>query len=160
MTNKNVKTQLVVFSNDYQVTNKQLNTNLKIMLDAMNGYERSTWKFAHALYNIIENELYVDDFKTLKAFADKLGIAGSILSRVKFGIPNMETLKKYGYDESNMTLSKSYILYRLEDNQVAFLEWCKKHNVKLDLISEKKMVSFIDEFVGKQDKAIETGEST
>ena len=154
----NNKTQLVVFTNDYQVTNKELNTNLKKMLEAMNRAEKSTWDYARALYNIIKDELYKDDFKTLKAFGEKLGISAPIMTRVKNGVPNMETLSWYGYNENNITLSKSYILFTLGENQTAFLNYAKDNNIKLDVISESKMVSIIKEYLNKNNEAVENEE--
>lgn len=64
------------------LSNKKLTTQVNKIYTALKGMEKNKWQFAESVANIMNNELYVDDFETDKAFAEFLGVSPSYVSRV------------------------------------------------------------------------------
>ena len=58
-----------------QLQSKDLKKNLNKMLQTMSGVNKNQWQYAIALHNIVSNEYYKPDFKTVPDFADAVAAA-------------------------------------------------------------------------------------
>jgi len=152
---------LIKINQDNNLMAKPLAKQFDSMLKAVAEADRATWKFYTALANIIDNELYkLDNCETVKEFCEKYKIAQPLATRAKLGVKNLKVLAEYGYDEKNITVSKSYILARLGENQKAFLEYCKQNKIDLSALGEKGMELKIKEYITFVNGAIDNGTET
>lgn len=148
---------LITIATENNVIVKPLEKQFNIMLKAVAQADRATWTFYKAVATIINDELYkLDDCETVKAFCEKWKISAPIATRAKWGVDNLKVLKEYGYNESNITLSKSYILSRLAENQKVFLDMLQEKEEEgfLTKVGETELERRIKEFKKMVDKAI------
>ena len=114
-------------SNVSKLVNKDLRSNVSKMLTATASTNKNMWVLAVGAYNIIENELYKDDFGTLEKFGVALDCKKSTLSKwanaVRFIYSN---LKAYGYDMEKISYSNAYLLSSLGNDFEAFMKQYEK----------------------------------
>lgn len=98
------------------LVNKDLRKNVTAMVQASNGLSKSMWKYAIAVHNIIEGELFKDDFKTQKAFAKAMDTNESTLSKFHSAVECVTNdLHNYGYSMENISYSNAYLLSTIEN---------------------------------------------
>ena len=98
------------------LVNKDLRKNVTAMVQASNGLSKSMWKYAIAVHNIIEGELFKDDFKTQKAFAKAMDTNESTLSKFHSAVECVTNdLQNYGYSMENISYSNAYLLSTIEN---------------------------------------------
>lgn len=98
------------------LVNKDLRKNVTAMVQASNGLSKSMWKYAIAVHNIIEGELFKDDFKTQKAFAKAMDTNESTLSKFHSAVECVTNdLHAYGYSMENISYSNAYLLSTIEN---------------------------------------------
>ena len=119
------------------LVNKELKKNLRTMLQAMESGRKSSWKFATAVYNVINGEEFTDDFKSQDDFAKYIGLSKASISQyvgaVKFIIDRGIDLNTTKY-----TLGLAY-LYSTIDDFNDFVNWFEDHfKLELDELSVKK----------------------
>ena len=165
MTTKQQKYAVTINSEKFELTNKDLSKELNNMVQAMQSLKNSTWKYAHAVTNIVIHELYKDDFKTRKAFTDSIGLKESLCSKyVKacdFKAVSVHTyIMNLKLDNPNInedevingfSVNKCYYLQTLVENNlfVEFLDFIGEDADKLHLISERKLEELLKAFKNK-----------
>lgn len=155
-----MENNLIVSNNLNQLQNKSLKKELVTILKAMENISKSTWTYAKAMHTIVEDELYIDDYKNIKEFAEKcVKVAPSTMTKYTNAVKGMKELEKFGYTENDFTVSKANILYTLGENMKAYVEYAKANNFRIDLMSEKEMVNNIKKYLNGNDEAIENGSS-
>lgn len=98
------------------LVNKDLRKNVTAMVQASNGLSKSMWKYAIAVHNIIDGELFKDDFKTQKAFAKAMDTNESTLSKFHSAVECVTNdLHNYGYSMENISYSNAYLLSTIEN---------------------------------------------
>lgn len=165
MTTKQQKYQVAINGEKFALTNADLSKELTTMVDAMQSLKSNTWKYAQAVTNIVNHELYKDDFKTRKAFTDSIGLKESLCSKyvkacdfrhvsvhtyimnLKLDNPNINE------DEviNGFSVNKCYYLQVLVENNlfVEFLDFIGEDAEKLHLISERKLEELLKAFKNK-----------
>lgn len=165
MTTKQQKYQVAINGEKFALTNADLSKELTSMVDAMQSLKTNTWKYAQAVTNIVNHELYKDDFKTRKAFTDSIGLKESLCSKyvkacdfrhvsvhtyimnLKLDNPNINE------DEviNGFSVNKCYYLQSLVEKEVfvEFLDFIGDDADKLHLISERKLEELLKAFKNK-----------
>ena len=96
---------------------KELKSNLKKMLQAMNGVNKSQWQYAIALHNIIVNEYFKPDFKSQNEFASAIGIDKGTISKYVGAVRVMVNVltPKFHYSIEQVPYSKASCLASIKD---------------------------------------------
>ena len=137
------------------LANKELKSNLKAMLTALETGKKATWQYAFAVRNIVEKESFKQDFETLKGFADYVNMTkGSIsqmVNAVKFvERENLVPVKKDGKPDFagiSITVSNAYILSVLsEEDFEDFVEYCEDKEIPVYALSQNTLKSVIKEW--------------
>lgn len=165
MTTKQQKYQIAINDQKFELTNEKLTDNLTTMIEALQGLKANTWACAQAVANIINGELYKDDFKTRKAFTDSIGIKESLCTKYVKAC-NFKAVSVHTYimnlklDNPNInesavingfSVNKCYYLQSLVEKEVfvEFLDFIGEDADKLHLISERKLEELLKAFKNK-----------
>lgn len=165
---KNTSTALIINNPDSvnALINIELRKNVSEMLQAMSSINGDTWKFAIAVSNIIESNLYKDDFENLEKFATVMDTTKSTLSRYNKSVLFITNdLSEYGYNDENgnvvkysmenMTYGKSYVLSTLKEE--SFKAFMKKHKkTNFSRLAQSQIEKLVKEWKEKEKKAVET----
>lgn len=165
MTTKQQKYEVAINGEKFELSNKDLSKNLNNMVIAMQSLKTNTWKYAQAIANIVNGELYKDDFKTRKAFTDSIGLKESLCSKyVKacdFKAISVHTyIMNLKLDNPNIneeevingfSVNKCYYLQVLVEKElfVEFLDFIGEEADKLHIMSERKLEELIKAFKNK-----------
>lgn len=135
------------------LVNKDLRKNVTAMVQASTGLSKSMWKYAIAVHNIVDGELFKDDFKTQRAFAKAMDTNESTLSKFYSAVECVTNdLPAYGYTMENITYSNAYLLSTIEDLS-AFMEVYK--DTDFSKIGKNQLEKLISAYKRPKDEAIE-----
>lgn len=168
MTTKQQKYEVAINGEKFELSNKDLSKNLNDMVIAMQSLKKNTWKYAQAITNIVNNELYKDDFKTRKAFTDSIGLKESLCSKyvkacdflhvsVHTYIMNLK-LDNPDIDEKavidGFSVNKCYYLQVLVEKElfVEFLDFIGEEAYNLHTMSERKLEELLKAFKNKDNE--------
>lgn len=131
------------------LVNKDLRKNVTAMVQASNGLSKSMWKYAIAVHNIIDGELFKDDFKTQKAFAKAMDTNESTLSKFHSAVECVTNdLHEYGYTMENISYSNAYLLSTIDDLS-AFMD--KYHDTDFSKIGKNQLEKLISAYKKPQE---------
>ena len=165
MTTKQQKYEIAINGEKFELSNKDLSKNLNNMVIAMQSLKTNTWKYAQAIRNIVNGELYKDDFKTRKAFTDSIGLKEALCSKyikacdfkevsVHTYIMNLK-LDNPNIDEKaiidGFSVNKCYYLQVLVEKElfVEFLDFIGDEAYNLHTMSERKLEELLKAFKNK-----------
>lgn len=165
MTTKQQKYEIAINGEKFELSNKDLSKNLNNMVKAMQSLKANTWQYAQAIRNIVNGELYKDDFKTRKAFTDSIGLKESLCSKyvkacdfkevsVHTYIMNLK-LDNPNIDEKavidGFSVNKCYYLQVLVEKElfIDFLEFIGEEAENLHTMSERKLEDLLKAFKNK-----------
>lgn len=112
--------------------NKSLIGQLKVMQDSKLEYTKSNWKLASAMWNVVQGELFKDDFKSLTEFYKFVGMSKSNATELvkAYGFMNKHMLiptnkqGKPAFAEISGTVGVAYELSKLsEEDYKSFEKW-------------------------------------
>lgn len=165
MTTKQQKYQVAINGEKFALTNADLSKELTTMVESMQSLKANTWRYAQAVANIVNHELYKDDFKTRKAFTDSIGLKESLCSKyvkacdflrisVYTYVMNLKQDNPHIKESeviNSFSVNKCYYLQTLVENNlfVEFLEFIGEDADKLHLISERKLEELLKAFKNK-----------
>lgn len=75
--------EMMIMNTELNFVNKQLSTEVSKISKAISSDKKSKWVVADAIRKIVDEELFKDDFKTEKEFADFLGTSRPNLNKLK-----------------------------------------------------------------------------
>ena len=105
--------------NTTELVNKKLGTQLNNIKKAVETGNNQQWKIADAIAEIVDNELFIDDFESEKNLASVLGMSRSNLNKMK----NASHYHKEVSELKAFTLSKVMELLVIpKEDIVAFLD--------------------------------------
>ena len=149
------KNELMTVKGINALANKELKSNLKAMLTALETGKKATWQYAFAVRNIVEKESFKQDFETLKGFADYVNMTkGSIsqmVNAVKFvereNLVPVKKDRKPDFAGISITVSNAYILSVLsEEDFEDFVEYCEDKEIPVYALSQNTLKSVIKEW--------------
>lgn len=124
-TTTNTAGALLVRDNINQLKCKELKTAVRKMLESSYGINKNMWVYAINANNIIQDELYKDDYINLANLASALGTSKGTLSKYSNAVQLMvNSLAEFGYNVENITLTNVIELLPVKDNIAEFM---KKH---------------------------------
>ena len=134
------------------LANKEIKSNLKVMLQAVENGKKATWQYAIALFKIMGEEQYKEDFHDLKTFAEYVNSSKSTLSQYNNAVAFMvrENLipmkeQKNGkevidYASINLTVANAYLLSVLSEEEFKqFNEYCENNDIIVFSLSQNKL---------------------
>ena len=135
-----------------QLQSKDLKKNLNKMLQAMSGVNKNQWQYAIALHNIVSNEYYKPDFKTVPDFADAIGLDKGTVSRYVSSVKIMvNTLTpKYGISFEQMPYSKAASLATIKNLD----EFIKVMGIDLLKVTSRELEQAKRDYKAMQDSAV------
>lgn len=92
----------LVLVNVNELKNKTLKTQLNKINTAIVSGKKSQWNIAEAIYKIMTDSLYVDDFENEKEFADYMGMSRPNLNKLKRCVEYRDTLELNDYSTSKV----------------------------------------------------------
>ena len=148
---------VIIYNQTYSIANKDLQKNVSMMLKANESIKKDLWKYAIASYNIISQELYKEDFKSITKFAKALDVNVSVLSKYANAVDCMlNQLEALGYTMEKMSVGKAYLLSTVEDLN-DFIKWSK--NAKLELLTQAQLEDLIKNYKKRFEEVVETEEA-
>ena len=134
------------------LANKEIKSNLKTMLQAVESGKKATWQYAIALSKIMGEEQYKEDFHDLKSFAEYVNSSKATLSQYNNAVSFMvrENLiptkeQKNGkavidYAGINLTVANAYLLSVLtEEEYEQFKKYCEENGLVVFALSQNKL---------------------
>ena len=134
------------------LANKEIKSNLKAMLQAVENGKKATWQYAIALSKIMGEEQYKEDFHDLKTFAEYVNSSKATLSQYNNAVAFMvrENLipmkeQKNGksvidYASINLTVANAYLLSVLSEEEFKqFKEYCENNDIIVFALSQNKL---------------------
>ena len=156
-------TTALTANNNFNLANKELKTNINKYVKAYFAEASSAWDKAQACYNIIENELYTEDFPNVKDLYTFLNITKSRCSQITNAYKFVHANNLIKADEKNKTtygtsVDNAYMLSTL-DNYIDFEAYALSNgHVNFLSYSQKALKDLIKEY-NKSLKAIDTDEA-
>ena len=137
---------------------KELKKSLTKMIQAMAGVNKNQWQYAIQLHNIVSNEYYKPDFKTVPDFADAIGLDKGTVSRYVSAVKIMvNTLTpKYGISFEQMPYSKAASLATIKNLD----EFIKVMGIDLLKVTSRELEQAKRDYKAMQDKAVESKPET
>ena len=134
------------------LVNKEIKSNLKTMLQAVESGKKATWQYAIALSKIMGEEQYKEDFHDLKTFAEYVNSSKATLSQYNNAVAFMvrEHLipikeQKNGktvidYSGIALTVANAYLLSVLtEEEYEQFTKYCEDNGIVIFALSQNKL---------------------
>lgn len=152
---------LVINGTETQITNSDLFKSVKTILSAEGMEKASAWVIAREYTNIIQNELYEDDFENEKDFAVSMGKSPALISQYKKACNFMDSIEEnaYNLNVDTITVGKAYILAGV-DNLAEFLDWCVAENICIESLSDKCLKDVLKQWKNTIDVEATTEEVT
>lgn len=134
------------------LANKEIKSNLKTMLQAVESGKKATWQYAIALSKIMGEEQYKEDFHDLKTFAEYVNSSKATLSQYNNAVAFMvrENLipmkeQKNGkaiidYAGISLTVANAYLLSVLSEEEFKqFKKYCEDNGIIVFALSQNKL---------------------
>lgn len=139
------------------LSSKELSIELFNIMESIRQGNKSAWEIAHAYARIVEEELFDEDFETLKEFAEYVGVSPATITQyckaVAFinGQPDMH--------EDIFSVGTAYLLSTLGENLGDFVAWLESQDINLATLSVAGLKELIKEYKHKDEVAEESEES-
>ena len=147
-----MKNEIMTTNSINALANKEIKSNLKTMLQALETGKKATWKYAFALSKIMSEEQYKEDFHDLKTFAEYVNSSKATLSQYNNAVAFMvrENLipmkeQKNGkavidYAGINLTVANAYLLSVLSEEEFKqFKKYCDDNGIVVFALSQNKL---------------------
>ena len=155
-------TSIICTNSINALANKEIKSNLREMLTALETGKKATWQYAIAVSKIIGSEMYKEDFHDLKKFAEYVNSSKATLSQYNNAvafmvrenlIPSKEV--KQGkttklvpdYSKIQLTVFNAYILSTLSEiDYNAFYLYCNENDIQLFNLSQNALKKAIEDW--------------
>lgn len=105
------------------VTNTRLKTQLTNINKAMTASNKASWDLCKSFHEIVTGELFVQDFKTEKAFAEFVGVSKGQMNKMHRAYTYHKMLSDFNEKLTGLTVSKVMELLPIqEDELTAFVK--------------------------------------
>lgn len=135
-----------------------LSIELFNIMDSIRQGNKSAWEIARAYSRIVNEELFDEDFDTLKDFAEYVGVSPATITQyckaVAFidGQPDM--------NEDTLSVGSAYLLSTLGERLGEFVTWIEEQGINLLTLSVAGLKELLKEFKHKDDEPTEETEDT
>lgn len=123
-TTKTTGALIITSSNVNGLINNELKENVMVMLKSAQEQNGSMWKYAIAVNNIVQADLFKDDYESLTKFAKAIDSTKSTLSKYSNDVILMNHLmENYGYSMEVMHITKVSELLGIQERIDEFMEF-------------------------------------
>lgn len=137
-------TTLTTINPSTALANKELGTAVAEIIKAKELGNKSAWIVACQYNKIIEDELFDDDFESLKDFADYMGVTKGLLSQYNNAVKFIST-NTLGFNVNDLSVVRAYTLSTL-DNLDEFVAWCESNDRDIKSMSDNGLKATIKEW--------------
>lgn len=132
---------------------KELKQELKTYLKAGEGISKSRWEMARAIYNVVNGELFDDDFENDGEFYNYIGLKKSNASQL---VNAVRCAEQHNLETSLISVGKAYALSTLTDEEFDDFEaYLGEQEIDITVLSDKALVQLIKEWRVSQLTVIE-----
>ena len=130
-----------------------LSIELFNIMDSIRQGNKSAWEIARAYSRIVNEELFDEDFDTLKEFAEYVGVSPATITQyckaVAFidGQPDM--------NEDTVSVGSAYLLSTLGEHLGDFVTWLEEQGINLLNLSVAGLKELMKQFKHKDDEPTE-----
>lgn len=134
---------LIVKNLGGELKNKELVRELKAIEKLELSSRANQWKEAEHFSNIVNDELFNDDFNSLTEFANCIGKSKQQMSQLVKAVAYAEECM---IDKSIWSISKVYILSNIS-NVDDFMKWLKENHKELNIESKEDLRFYGDNYL-------------
>lgn len=134
---------LIVKNLGGELKNKELVRELKAIEKLETSTRANQWKEAEHFSNIVNDELFNDDFNSLTEFANCIGKSKQQMSQLVKAVAYAEECM---IDKSMWSISKVYILSNI-NNVDDFMKWLKENHKELNIENKEDLRFYGDNYL-------------
>lgn len=140
------------------LSSKELSIELFNIMESIRQGNKSAWEIARAYSRIVSEELFDEDFDTLKEFAEYVGVSPATITQyckaVAFidGQPDM--------NDDTVSVGSAYLLSTLGEKLGEFVAWLEEQDINLLTLSVAGLKELMKEFKNKDVEPTEETEET
>ena len=140
------------------LSSKELSIELFNIMESIRQGNKSAWEIARAYSRIVSEELFDEDFDTLKEFAEYVGVSPATITQyckaVAFidGQPDM--------NEDTVSVGSAYLLSTLGEKLGEFVTWLEEQDINLLSLSVAGLKELMKQFKNKDIEPTEETEET
>ena len=151
-----------------ELSNKELNKQVAIIEKALVIGKKAQWDLTFAVTEIIDNELWEDDFDTQKDFASYMNLSNASISQYKGAV---RFITATGADPKNISVGNAYLLSTMvevvEDKTgisynfseyLAFEKYCTENGIDLLHLTQAGLKQAIKDFRNPEEATEEATE--
>ena len=135
----------LIVKNIGELTNKELVKEIKAIEKLELNTQANRWKQAEHYANIVNDELFLDDFDSLTDFAKVIGSTKQTISQL---VKAVEYAEECNIDKGLWTINKVYILSCI-DNVDVFMKWLQEAHKELNIQAKEDLRMYGDNFIKK-----------
>ncbi len=140
------------------LSSKELSIELFNIMESIRQGNKSAWEIARAYSRIVSEELFDEDFDTLKEFAEYVGVSPATITQyckaVAFidGQPDM--------NDDTVSVGSAYLLSTLGEKLGEFVTWLEEQDINLLTLSVAGLKELMKQFKNKDVEPTEETEET
>lgn len=152
------KNEMVVLTMEAvnELSNKELKKQVTNYVGAGQNIFNSRWVMAEAIYNVVRDELFEEDFETETEFYNFVNLKKSNASQL---VNAVEFMRRENLDYNAYTVGKAYALSTLvQDEYWEFMDYCNRLDICTHSMSDKALANLIKEWKLSQLEEVEAEE--
>lgn len=139
------------------LSSKELSIELFNIMESIRQGNKSAWEIAHAYARIVNEELFDDDFDTLKEFAEYVGVSPATITQYCKAVAFIES--QPDMHEDTFSVGTAYLLSTLGESLGDFITWLEEQDINLATLSVAGLKKLIKSYKNK-DNVVEESEET
>lgn len=140
--------------NTTTLVNKELGKELDNIQSAIATGNNCVWDVARGYANIVNNELFEEDFEDKKTFSEFVGVSSTTMTQYTKAVEFVDLNKEIEWID-RLTVNKAYILSTIDDLG-EFINWLKaEKDVEVWEVSDKALKSLYKEYSKPVEEEIE-----
>ena len=138
------------------LSSKELSIELFNIMESIRQGNKSAWEIAHAYARIVNEELFDDDFDTLKEFAEYVGVSPATITQYCKAVAFIES--QPDMHEDTFSVGTAYLLSTLGESLGEFITWLEEQGINLLTLSVAGLKELMKQFKHKDDESTEETE--
>lgn len=137
------KTELMLLTQEgiNALANVELKKEVQNFYTAGQGISNARWIMAQAIYNVVTDELFEDDFDSDSEFYSFVGLKKANASQL---VNAVDFMKRNGFDFNVYSVGKAYTLSTLTDDEFnSFMDYCNENGYVTTAMSDKALQELV-----------------
>ena len=140
------------------LSSQELSVELFNIMESIRQGNKSAWEIARAYSRIVNEELFDEDFDTLKDFATYVGVSPATITQYCKAVELIDS--QPDMHEDMFTVGSAYLLASLGEKLGEFIAWVESFGKHVEGMSVGVMKDFIQKFKHKDDVPAQDTEDT